>query len=259
MNRKLRTMRTAALVQVPLLALICVATLRAAPAPAAPPTRLAQAPAQASPPAAKAAAAARPAELPADVYRRECGDCHVAYPARLLPAADWQRIVASLDRHFGVDASLDPATTRTVAAWLESGAGRADSTARRAGAEREMHGERDEEHEEEEEGEGRRGETRARVVSRPPVPVAPPLPSPPPARASAVPAGAAGAMPASAARATDAALPRITSRDWFRREHDEVAAATWQRASIRSASNCEACHTDAAQGRFSERALRIPR
>ena len=54
-------------------------------------------------------------------------------------------------------------------------------------------------------------------------------------------------------------LLRISETAYFKKEHREIAAATWQRASIRSASNCEACHTDAAQGRFSERALRIPR
>lgn len=264
MNRKLQSMRRASRVPAPVVALLVMAAMRAAAAPATP---LAQAPTQTPPSAvAKAPAANRAAELPADVYRRECGDCHVAYPARLLPAADWQRILASLDRHFGVDASLDPATTRTVAAWLEAGAGRADSTSRRAAGERGMRGEGHEEHEEhdeEDEGEGRRVETRAGVASRAPLRPAspstsqsppPPSPSslpPPPARAATAPTGAA--------RATDAALPRITSRDWFRREHDEVPAATWQRASIRSAANCEACHTDAAQGRFSERALRIPR
>jgi len=211
MNPEDNSMRRAIRVQVPILALLVVAAMRAAATPAP--------------------AAARPTEQPADVYRRECGDCHVAYPARLLPATDWQRIVAALDRHFGVDASLDPATTRTVAAWLAAGAGRAGSTARRSSGEREMRGVEGEEREEEEEGEGRRGESPARVAPG----------------------------PTGAARATEAALPRITSRDWFRREHGEVSAATWQRASIRSASNCEACHTDAAQGRFSERALRIPR
>jgi hypothetical protein len=31
-------------------------------------------------------------------------------PARLLPAASWQRLMANLPRHFGTDASLDAAT-----------------------------------------------------------------------------------------------------------------------------------------------------
>lgn len=52
---------------------------------------------------------------------------------------------------------------------------------------------------------------------------------------------------------------RITRSAWFVRKHDEVPAATWKRASIKSASNCAACHTRADQGDFNEHAVRIPR
>lgn len=52
---------------------------------------------------------------------------------------------------------------------------------------------------------------------------------------------------------------RITRSAWFTRQHDEVPAATWQRASIKSASNCAACHTGAEQGDFNEHHVRIPR
>ena len=56
-------------------------------------------------------------------YQQECAACHVAYPAGMLPAASWARIVSSLDKHFGTDASLDAATTRDIAAWLKGNAG----------------------------------------------------------------------------------------------------------------------------------------
>ena len=46
-------------------------------------------------------------------YAEECGACHTAYPTRLLRPADWAVVLATLDRHFGVDASLD-ATTRAA-------------------------------------------------------------------------------------------------------------------------------------------------
>ena len=49
---------------------------------------------------------------------KECGGCHLAYPPRLLPAASWQRLLDHLPQHFGTDASLDAATTKTLAAWL---------------------------------------------------------------------------------------------------------------------------------------------
>ncbi|MFM9917023.1 MAG: diheme cytochrome c [Rhizobacter sp.] len=52
---------------------------------------------------------------------------------------------------------------------------------------------------------------------------------------------------------------RITRSAWFIRQHDEVPAATWKRASIKSASNCSACHARADQGDFDEDNVRIPR
>ena len=52
---------------------------------------------------------------------------------------------------------------------------------------------------------------------------------------------------------------RITRSAWFVREHDEVGAAVWKRPAIKSATNCAACHTRAAEGRFSEHEIRIPK
>jgi len=52
---------------------------------------------------------------------------------------------------------------------------------------------------------------------------------------------------------------RITRSAWFTRQHDEVPATTWKRPSIKSASNCAACHTTADQGVFNEHNVRIPR
>ena len=40
-------------------------------------------------------------------WKAECGSCHVAYPAQLLPATSWQRLMKGLDKHFGTDASVD--------------------------------------------------------------------------------------------------------------------------------------------------------
>ncbi|MCU0935545.1 MAG: diheme cytochrome c [Gammaproteobacteria bacterium] len=53
---------------------------------------------------------------------------------------------------------------------------------------------------------------------------------------------------------------RITETPWFRHEHQgELPASVWTRPSVRSAANCEACHTRAAQGDYGERSLRVPR
>jgi hypothetical protein len=59
-----------------------------------------------------------------DRWQTECGSCHVAYPPRFLPAGAWRRIMSSLDRHFGTDASLDAGATREIGAFLEAFAGR---------------------------------------------------------------------------------------------------------------------------------------
>lgn len=52
---------------------------------------------------------------------------------------------------------------------------------------------------------------------------------------------------------------RVTRSAWFVREHREVASATWKLPAIKSPSNCAACHTQADQGDFRERNIRIPR
>ena len=120
-------------------------------------------------------------------YQQECGACHLAYPPGTLPAASWQRIAADLPHHYGVDASLDPALTQELSAWLTANAG----TWKRGGA-------------------------------------------PPP-------------------------QDRITRSAWFVREHGEVSAATWKLSAVKSAAQCSACHTQAEQGDFNERNVRIPR
>lgn len=129
-------------------------------------------------------AAAGPNE-DAATLRSECGSCHVAYPAKLLPRAAWAHVLGTLDRHYGVDASLDDADLAAVA------------------------------------------------------------------RQFAAPVGSPATTPA--------ALPRITTAAWFRDEHDEVSPATWGRPAVKSAANCDACHSGAARGDFDEDRVSIPR
>lgn len=120
-------------------------------------------------------------------YQDECGTCHAPYPPGLLPAPSWQRVMGNLSRHYGTDASLDPATAKQLSSWLAANAG-----ASRRGRE------------------------------------APPE-------------------------------DRITRSAWFGREHDEVPAASWRSAAVKSPANCGACHTQANQGDFDEHRVRIPR
>ena len=62
--------------------------------------------------------------VPDPAYKAECGSCHVAYPARLLPPASWRRLMASLDRHFGGAASLDARAHEEISRYLAANAGR---------------------------------------------------------------------------------------------------------------------------------------
>lgn len=56
-------------------------------------------------------------------YQQECAACHLAYPPGMLPAASWKRVMDNLPRHYGTDASLDPATVRQLSTWLGANAG----------------------------------------------------------------------------------------------------------------------------------------
>ena len=123
------------------------------------------------------------------VYKQECSACHVAYPAGMLPAGSWKRLMGGLNKHYGTDASLDEKSLAEISGWLDGHAG-----------------------------------TYKRVSEMPPE-------------------------------------DRITKSAWFIRKHNEreVSPAVWKRASVGSASNCIACHTNAAQGSFSEREIKIPK
>ena len=57
-------------------------------------------------------------------WQAECSTCHVAYPPRLLPRESWRAVMSGLDKHFGSDASLDPATAREIGTFLDQNAGR---------------------------------------------------------------------------------------------------------------------------------------
>jgi phage-related protein len=56
-------------------------------------------------------------------WKEECSSCHVAYPPQLLDRADWGKLMSGLDRHFGVDASLEPAERNEILGFLQRHAG----------------------------------------------------------------------------------------------------------------------------------------
>ncbi len=64
-----------------------------------------------------------PAASPQATTAKECGACHMVYPASLLPARSWTKLMGGLASHFGENAMLDPATATTIAAFLTTNAG----------------------------------------------------------------------------------------------------------------------------------------
>jgi mono/diheme cytochrome c family protein len=120
-------------------------------------------------------------------FVQECAGCHMAFPPGLLPAASWTKMMAGLDKHFDVDASVTPAEATEITNFLVKNASNRWT-------------------------------------------------------------------------ATTAPL-RITDSVWFKTKHSsrEVAPAVWKRASIKSASNCMACHTGAEKGDFNEHNIKIPK
>jgi cytochrome b len=61
--------------------------------------------------------------LPADpIYDEACGECHLAFPPRLLPAASWERTLDEAGDHFDEDLALDPDVSAHLRAWLVANA-----------------------------------------------------------------------------------------------------------------------------------------
>ena len=57
------------------------------------------------------------------LYQEECGSCHLAYPPQMLDAHSWLHVMNGLDKHFGSDASLDPARRAAISDFLGRNAG----------------------------------------------------------------------------------------------------------------------------------------
>lgn len=76
-------------------------------------------------------------------WGEECGSCHLAYPAQLLPARSWQRMLREQDAHFGESLglkderlaelealALEPAPARWAGATLQASVAPAESPQR---------------------------------------------------------------------------------------------------------------------------------
>jgi hypothetical protein len=131
------------------------------------------------------------------LYKDECGSCHFAYQPGLLPASSWDRIMSTLDDHFGENAELSDENRLAIRDYLLNlSSGRVNQ-------------------------------------------------------------GLPNRITASLDGAT--APLRITETPFFLREHNEIPRRMVQdNNQVRSFSNCDACHTRAAQGSFREHEIRIP-
>ncbi len=53
-----------------------------------------------------------------EVWRSECGDCHLAFHPVLLPARSWQRMMDEQEEHFDEDLALDEDTIAEITEFL---------------------------------------------------------------------------------------------------------------------------------------------
>ncbi|OGH00910.1 MAG: hypothetical protein A2600_03400 [Candidatus Lambdaproteobacteria bacterium RIFOXYD1_FULL_56_27] len=63
-------------------------------------------------------------------YLEECGSCHFAYQAELLPKRSWEKMLSNLHDHFGDDASLEGPGLEAVKAYLLNNAGETSNSKR---------------------------------------------------------------------------------------------------------------------------------
>ncbi len=60
------------------------------------------------------------------VFKEECGECHMVYPSAFLPERSWRKMMSGLEDHFGDNAELDAETNQIITDYLVSNS--ADAT-----------------------------------------------------------------------------------------------------------------------------------
>jgi len=56
------------------------------------------------------------------LYKKECGTCHMAFSPNMLPEKSWIQMMATLQDHFGEDATIDDASKKEIEAFLVTNA-----------------------------------------------------------------------------------------------------------------------------------------
>ncbi len=130
-------------------------------------------------------------------YLTECGSCHFPYQPGLLPARSWEKLMVTLDDHFGENAELPAEDAKALTDYLLANA-----------ADRSEH-------------------KRSKKIL-------------------------------ASIRPEEAPL-RISETDYFVKKHSEIPRKMVQdNPEVGSFSKCNACHTQAANGSYSEKEIRIP-
>jgi hypothetical protein len=62
----------------------------------------------------------KPVDHPATL--KECSACHMVFQPQMLPARSWEKLMVSLDDHFGENAELDQAVANDIKAYLAANA-----------------------------------------------------------------------------------------------------------------------------------------
>lgn len=132
-----------------------------------------------------------------ELYRTECGSCHMLFAPNMLPSGSWQKIMASLNDHFGDDASIGEAESVEISSYLIKNS--AESSKR---------------------------EHALKVVA----------------------SAGGGGSPAS-----------ITETGYWKQKHDNISPALYRLESVKSRTNCVACHKWAEHGSFEDNDIAIPK
>jgi hypothetical protein len=52
----------------------------------------------------------------------QCGECHMIFPAKMLPARSWTALLSDLDHHFGESATMPENTRKEILEYLAANA-----------------------------------------------------------------------------------------------------------------------------------------
>ena len=144
-----------------------------------------------------ASAAKDVAPVTDELYKKECGACHMAYQPGFLPARSWEKIMNNLANHFNENAELNETDRQAILHYAMKNAADVSSY--------------------------KRSKQIMKTLSSSDVPL------------------------------------RITETRYIIRKHNELSNKyVKDNPKVKSLSRCEACHTKAETGSFSEREINIP-